>query len=234
MRFDHFANSYDAHAIPQRAFAGRVAAFLKPARDQAILEFGAGTGALTAHLIAAGATVLATDASPRMVSLGQAVVPAAQWRRLDAFAPGLPPSSLQVSSGLLQWAPDPLAVLKRWKEALARDGRMVHAMPCDPCLQEWRELVPESPVHWRDAEGWAGLFHEAGLRVVRHERWVLPLTQPSALAMLRALHRSGVTGKPRVAAGRLRRAIRDYDAIYSSPGGGVVSTWAWLAIEVTA
>ena len=232
MRFDHCAHSYDAYAGPQRAFARRVADFLNLVAGQRVLEFGAGTGALTAQMISAGAGVLATDASPHMVTVGQAAVPEAQWSLLDAFGHSLPQSRLQVSSGLLQWAPEPLAVLIRWKEALLSGGRMVHAMPCDPCLTEWRQLVPESPVLWRDERGWIELFNAAGLKVAKTELWVMPTLQPSALEMLRALHRSGVTGGPRLSAGHLRRALKQYDALYSNPAG-VRSTWAWLAVEAT-
>jgi malonyl-CoA O-methyltransferase len=231
MRFDAQAHLYDAHAAPQRAFAGRVAAFLDLVKGTEILEFGAGTGALSAHLVSAGAKVLATDASPRMVALGQTAVPGAVWFQLDAFGDHLPSSALQVSSGLLQWARDPLEVLRRWKTALRPGGHMVHAMPCDPCLQEWRQLVPDSPVIWRDRAGWLALFAQAGLRVRRDAHWVLELSHDSALDMLRALHRSGVTGQPRLSAGQLRRAIATYDAQHPAPRGGVLSTWAWMAVE---
>jgi SAM-dependent methyltransferase len=231
MRFDACAHSYDAHAAPQRAFAARVAGFLRVAPGEDIVELGAGTGALTRHLCCAGAGgIQATDASPAMVALGRTAVAAARWSVLDAFEMRVPEAGLQVSSGLLQWAGDPVRVLKRWKEAVRPGGRMVHAFPCEPCLVEWRAVVPDSPVLWRDEAGWCGVFAEAGLLVRRKRLWVEQSLFPSALAMLQAMHRSGVTGRTRLGPGRLRQAMRQYEAQHSGPNG-VVATWAWMAVE---
>ena len=234
MRFDACAQRYDAYAAPQRAFAARLARFLQIRPEETVVELGAGTGALTRFLcVAPGRKVLATDVSPAMVSLGQAAVPAAEWSLLDAFEHPVPSSRLQVSSGLLQWADQPIAVLRRWKTALSRGGRMVHAFPCEPCLSEWRALVPETPLRWRDEPAWCRVFAEAGLRVTRKELWIDRSFFPSTLDLVRSLHRSGVTGVPRLTAGRLRNAIRTYERRHRRPSG-VVATWAWLAVEAVA
>ena len=80
MRFDACADAYDAHARPQRDFAARVAEFAEVRPDDDLLEFGAGTGALTRHLTAIqGVHVCATDISPAMVALGKTAVPEADW-----------------------------------------------------------------------------------------------------------------------------------------------------------
>jgi SAM-dependent methyltransferase len=245
MQFDRCACSYDAHARPQRAFAARVAQFARVEPGQAVIEFGAGTGALTVYLCAAEALVHATDISEGMVSLGRDAVPAASWSKLDAFRDPLPkhpagfspfggrPPGLQISSGLLQWAEEPVSVLQRWKAYLAPGGRMVHAFPCEPCLMEWRRLVQESPLRWRDESGWCRAFSDAGLYLTRKAIWVDQTIFPSTLEMVRALHRSGVTGKPRLRAGRLRGALKAYEAEHRRTYG-VVATWAWLAIEAVA
>jgi SAM-dependent methyltransferase len=231
MRFDRCAPTYDAYAVPQRAFAARVAEFVQPGSETAIIELGAGTGALTRHLcIGKTATVRATDASRAMVELGRQNVPEAQWSRLDAFVEPVPPSRLQVSSGLLQWAEEPARVLRKWKAALQPSGRMVHAFPCEPCLREWRRLVPEGPVQWRDEAGWVLVFESAGLRVSRKSLWGDTILFASALDMIRAMHRSGVTGRPQLGPGRLRQAMRTYEAEHRTPGG-IAATWAWLAVE---
>ncbi len=231
MRFERCAHTYDEHAAPQRAFAARVMEFIGNRPGEDTLELGAGTGALTAHLCRqAGTRVQASDASPAMVRLGRAAVPAAEWSELDAFRAPPPTARLQVSSGLLQWAQDPVEVLQRWAAALAPGGRMVHAMACEPCLCEWRALVPESPIAWRDEAAWRTIFHQAGLRVTRSQLWIEQPHFPSALDLVRAWHASGVTGRVHHGPGRLRRAMREYDAQHQS-AEGVVSTWAWLAIE---
>jgi len=231
MRFDACAHAYDAYAAPQRAFAARVAAFIAARDSEDVLEFGAGTGALTIHICrAVRQPPRATDGSPRMVTLGRQAVPAAVWGELDAFRGAVPEATLQISSGLLQWADDPLSVLRQWRDGLTPAGRMVHAFPCEPCLKEWRALAPEGPVHWRDAEEWHRIFVAAGLQVKRSEGWVEEMRFASALDMIRAMHRSGTTGRARMGPGRLRQAMRDYALKHSVPDG-VVSTWAWLAFE---
>ena len=247
MRFDVCAHTYDEHAGPQRFFAERVAQFIGAKSTESILELGAGTGALTQHLGGApntvsassvraeavlGAPILATDASPTMVARGRLATPQAQWSVLDAFNQPLPPAMLQVSSGLLHWADDPAATLARWKTFLASDGRMVHAMPCEPCLKEWRALVPESPVPWRSEGQWLKIFERAGLRVTRSQSWTHAAICTSALEMVRGFHRTGVTGRVRVGPARLRRALREYDARHRV-AGGVQATWAWLAVEAS-
>jgi SAM-dependent methyltransferase len=231
VRFDLCAHTYDAHAGPQRAFSARVSEFIQHRAGERVVELGAGTGALTRHLCQDRCvSVLATDASAAMVRLGRRAVPTVQWDLLDAFAESIPGSELQISSGLLQWAADPVNVLRRWREALRSRGRMVHAFPCDPCLQEWRALVPASPIHWRSAVEWLEIFGQAGLKTTRRQVWVERVTFPSALDLVRAWHASGVTGEARLGTGELRRAIRKYDNLHTN-AEGVYSTWAWVAIE---
>jgi trans-aconitate methyltransferase len=231
MRFDERARTYDANSLPQRSFAARVSEFLDCSPGDRVLELGAGTGALTAWLCSRpGLQVLATDASQAMVALGKAAVPKAEWHVLDAFREKLPRAKLQVSSGLLQWAEDPVQVLRSWQQALEPGARMVHAFPCKPCLQEWREVLKDSPVRWRDEDDWLDIFSTAGLRVARKSLWMDRWVFGSALDMVRSMHRSGVTGQVRVGPGSLRSAMRVYDTRYRTVDG-VTATWAWLAVE---
>ena len=76
MRFDERADSYEAHAAPQKRFAEALAAFAPFRRGARVSELGAGTGFLTAALLAQGVNVDATDASPAMVELGRQGLPA--------------------------------------------------------------------------------------------------------------------------------------------------------------
>jgi SAM-dependent methyltransferase len=249
MRFDDCAQTYDEHAGPQRFFARRVATFVNPTPAESVLELGAGTGALTRELIqlrdanagpedepaglGAGGPVLATDASSTMVEQGRTAVPRAHWAVLDAFNDPLPPALLQVSSGLLHWAENPESTLARWKSFLAPGGRMVHGIPCEPCLAEWRAIVPESPVHWHSEEEWLRILKRAGLHVTRAQRWTHSARCASALEMVRGFHRTGVTGRVRIGMVRLRQAMHKYEARHRSDGG-ILATWSWLAVEAVA
>lgn len=107
---------------------------------------------------------------------------------------------------------------------------MVHALPCEPCLTEWRALMPENPVQWRSQEDWVRLFERAELKVSRWQSWTYPAHFESAMAMVRSFHLSGVTGRVQVGASRLRQAMRQYDAKHHN-SRGVTATWCWLAIE---
>jgi hypothetical protein len=107
---------------------------------------------------------------------------------------------------------------------------MVHAFACEPCLADWRRLVPENPVLWRDEPTWRGVFVEAGFQVLRTQVWEETVEFPTALELLRAMHRSGVTGNARLGPGKLRQAMRQYEEKHRS-GNGIVATWVWLAVE---
>lgn len=228
MRFDVCAHTYDEHAGPQRFFAERVAQFIGAGPHDLIVELGAGTGTLTRLL--RSKMIFATDASPKMVEAGRQAVPNAHWQVSDAFDERIPLAEVQVSSGLLHWSEDPVSILGRWKNRIHPKGRMVHAIPCEPCLVEWRVLVPESPVPWRSEAEWLKIFERAGLRVTRSQSWTHTEVCSSALEMVRGFHRTGVTGRVRVGPSRLRRALRAYDAKHRV-AGGVKATWAWLAVE---
>ena len=106
MRFEERAESYGAHAAPQKRFAEALAAFAPFRRGVRVTELGAGTGFLTSALLAQGVNVDATDASPAMVELGRQAVPAANWSVHNAFGP-IEKAGALASTGLLHWEADP-------------------------------------------------------------------------------------------------------------------------------
>ena len=93
--------------------------------------------------------VEATDASPAMLELGQAAAPTAVCKLREGFGPQ-PKAKAIASSGLLHWSADPGLVLKHWRDALPKSGRLLLGVPCDPCLCELRDLTGEGPIRWRD------------------------------------------------------------------------------------
>lgn len=233
MRFDVCADSYDEYARAQQVFARRVARFAQVTAPAAILELGAGTGALTEALCQfQDVTLVAADISAAMMEVGRQRAPGASWIFIDAFREPIPGADLQISSGLLQWAEDPVSVLEKWRKGVRGGGRMIHAFPCEPCLHEWRKLIPESPLRWRTQEEWLEVFRGAALQVKRKEVWTEVCHFDSAITMLRSLHRSGVTGAPQVSTGRLRRALREYENLYRT-ANGVFASWTWMAVEAT-
>jgi SAM-dependent methyltransferase len=232
MRFNECARSYDEHAAPQRRFAEALAAFAPFHRGAKVTELGAGTGFLTAALLAQGVRVEATDGSPEMVAVGKENVPTADWKVHDAFTE-IPSTSAIASSGLLHWAADPGVVLRHWHNALPKGGRLLLGVPCDPCLFELRDLMGEGPLRWRDEAQWLQLLSRARFDVKAHGVLELEQTYGSALDLFRTLHGSGVTGAPRMSPGTLRELIRDYDRLHPK-GDGVIATWAWLLVDAVA
>ena len=95
-------------------------------------------------------TAAALDGAPAAPS--QAAAPTAVWKQREAFGPQ-PKAKAIASSGLLHWAADPVLVLKQWREALPKSGRLLLGVPCDPCLNELRDLTGEGPIRWRDEAG---------------------------------------------------------------------------------
>ena len=89
-----------------------ILALLAPARGGLVLELGCGSGALTRHLLAAGLHVVATDASPDMLSLARdALGASADLRQLALPGDPLPAADAVVSTGhVLSYLPDAAAI----------------------------------------------------------------------------------------------------------------------------
>lgn len=87
-----------------------------------VLEIGCGSGLLTKHLVAAGHRVIATDASPAMLSLAAEAVPGAQLRRITLPDDSLPAADAVVGVGhALSYLPDADAV---WRAVTALAGAL--------------------------------------------------------------------------------------------------------------
>jgi SAM-dependent methyltransferase len=114
-----------AHFVP--ALGGPVLDLLAPSATEHILDLGCGDGVLTEKIIAAGATVVAVDAAPDMVS-------AARARGIDArilSGQNLPfdgAFDAVFSNAALHWMRPPEAVLAGVRRALKPGGRFVGEM----------------------------------------------------------------------------------------------------------
>jgi SAM-dependent methyltransferase len=114
-----------AHFVP--ALGAPVLELLAPSAAEHILDLGCGDGVLTEKIVAAGARVVAVDASPDMVA-------AARARGIDARV--LPGQNLPFdgefdavfSNAALHWMRPPEAVLAGVRRALKPGGRFVGEM----------------------------------------------------------------------------------------------------------
>jgi hypothetical protein len=168
-----------------------------------------------------------------MIDEGRQHLPGVDWRTGNAF--GLPAACCDrlYSSSLLQWATDTDAVARNWSSALKLDGRMLHGIFVAPTLPELAEIDRSvSPVYWRTTEEWLRAFAEAGLEILRWEQTSRVQKHPSAHALLRELHDTGVTReRALLGPGRLMRLMKNYESLYGLPEGGVRSTWSLLRVE---
>lgn len=120
-------------------------------RDGQVVEIGWGSGLLTRFLTDAGHRVLATDASPAMLTLARQTAPAAETRRLTLPDDPVPEADAVVGVGhALNYLPDRHSI-ERALAALARAVRPGGLLAIDLCDLEWARLRADAR-----AQGWAG------------------------------------------------------------------------------
>lgn len=238
LAFDRKASSYHQNSQVQQDSADWVAAWLPTDLFNArCLEFGAGSGNLTKSLTPLFVHVEASDIAPHMVAEGSRRIGAAQWTVRDAWAPETPPTpewDMITSASMLQWAPDPVAVLRRWTHLLRPSGHILCGIYIRPSLPELGSLLPENrQFRWRESSEWVAAFAAAGLRVVRHEAVTRRYVYASPQAMMRRLHDTGVTLSPNpLSVSTMKTLIKQYSQRYAVPGG-VTATWTTLRIEAS-
>lgn len=227
--FGRAAGSYDGSARVQGAMADWLAEWLPAERAGAALEVGAGTGLFTARALPWVDEYVASDASAGMVACGRACVPGATWRELAAedVGAGGGERAWILSSSMLQWTTDPVAVLGGWRSALAPGGRVLAGFFVAETLPELRSLFAggREPLAWRTPWAWREIFAAAGLRIVRDDvaRRGFDYTSPQAL--LRALHDTGAAPHRLVPPGRLLGWLRERGE------GPVTATWTFFRVE---
>ena len=128
---DSMPAAYDEWLAPTvfRPFAVDLARRIIANRPSRVLELAAGTGVLTAELLAAGGIgeLTATDLNEAMVTFGQGRVPGATWRQADAMA--LPFEDGQFDTVACQFGamflPDKPAGFAEARRVLAPGGELV-------------------------------------------------------------------------------------------------------------
>lgn len=237
--FDRKASSYHENAHVQQDSAHWLAEWLPPVGNitERCLEFGAGTGNLTCHLLDRFELVEATDISPQMVEQGRLRLTAARWCVRDAWAapsPAVATWDYIVSSSMLQWAPEPTAALTQWAHQLKGGGKMLCGIYISPSLAELGALLPTThQFPWRTEAEWLQVFAAVGLRITRAESITRRYPYLNSRALMRRLHDTGVAiSSSPLPASVIKRLLRDYDRQYAC-STGVVATWSTLRIEAT-
>ena len=229
--FEKAARTYWEHATVQAALGQWLSDWLPRRHEGRALEIGAGPGLFTRLLVPWTGYLRATDVSPAMCEAGRRRVPAAEWRRMAAELPDKGPWDFVFSCGMLQWVRDPEEVFAAWKAELAPGGRIVAALFASESLPELREVMgEEGPVRWRTPEAWRASAEAAGLRVLRDAAERRVIRFPSAMDLMRNLHRVGAAPERRWSSARMRRFLRDYQARHGTDQG-VRVTWTFYRIE---
>jgi SAM-dependent methyltransferase len=140
------------------ACAPGILALLEPVRQREglVLELGCGSGLLTRHLLDAGHSVVATDASPAMVDLAREYAAGAEdVRRLALPDDPLPAADAIVSVGhVVSYLPDRAAV-ERALLAIAAAVRPGGLFAVDLCDLEWGTARQGASDYCRVEDDWA-------------------------------------------------------------------------------
>jgi malonyl-CoA O-methyltransferase len=230
--FDRRAPDYHRRAKVQSRTASWLAQWLPPRAEGTALELGAGTGLFTRHLVGVCDRLVATDASPRMVEAGIAECPEQSWTVAEACQPPAGDTYHWIfTCSLAQWLPDPALAFQRWRDVSAPQARMIAGWFIAGTMIDWLALCPSAaPFRWREASEWIALLGDSGWEVQRSEVKTFLVQHASAAAMLRELHDVGAVVPRRFGTGRLRSALRAWDAKYRGTEG-LSTPFVFLRVE---
>ena len=184
--FDAKAAGWPAKYGPAGPLAGRLARFARAVTDRvdtggAVLDLGCGSGELARCLAARGYRVTGCDIAPRMLSRAAAsdYAHAVTWVKLAAGWRALPfePGSVDavVAASVLEYVPDPLAVLRECARVLRPGGILLCSVPDVTHPVRWLEwplvLAARTPPRLLARGTWPRLdWYLAYLRSSRQRR----------------------------------------------------------------
>ncbi|MGB0745178.1 MAG: methyltransferase domain-containing protein [Opitutales bacterium] len=233
--FNLKAHCYEEHARVQSDAADWLANWLPEGRKNLrCLEFGAGTGLLTQHLLQTFDHVEASDLWHEMIEICGNKFPQIKHSRRDAWEPQKDTAAWDsiVSSSLLQWAPNPVACLMNWRDMLKQDGRILVGFFIHPSLPEMlKTLSGKSPLQWRTEKEWSSFFKEAGLCIVRMDRDTRRYQYENALKFWKSLHGTGATVSRGMHPSEMMRLLKNYESQFGDESG-VFATWTFCRAEL--
>jgi SAM-dependent methyltransferase len=188
MLFDGKAARWPDKYTPEGRLAGRLAQLSDAVKDRVgdggeLLDLGCGSGELARHLAATGYRVTGCDIAPEMLRHAQAADQAhavlwillePRWHTLP-FAPGGLDAVVAVS--VLEYVPDPSAVLRQCARVLRPGGTLLFTVPDMAHPVRWLEwplgLVARTPFARAAQLAWPRLgSYVTYLRISRQRRRV--------------------------------------------------------------
>jgi malonyl-CoA O-methyltransferase len=236
--FGKKAGSYEKHAFVQAHAAKWLAQWMPSQQhDLHCLEFGAGTGLLTRHLIGLYEHLESSDIEPAMVKVCQENYPSASHSVRDAWVEqtaDIGQWDLIVASSVLQWAREPVHVMANWRNLLTRNGRIIAGFYIQPTLPEMLAVTGgATPLIWKDADGWLEVFKDAHLELVRMQSDTRRYHYPSALEFWKSIHGTGAAVSRKISPSQMMRFFRDYELQFRD-AKGVYATWTFCRVELKA
>lgn len=235
MQFNHFANIYNNNAFIQKDLINWGLPFINtiPLTNTTIIEFGAGTGLLTQHLLNLNPSkILASDISLNMITEGKKNAPHAHWKLMNAWNPISQTFDHIFSSSLLQWCPNPKQSIQNWSHSIPKGGTIHALFFIDQTLHEFRQFIPlNNTIQWKTAQSWTSLFKNAGLHILLSRESKKTYEFPSSLHLLKTLKHTGTSLKNHLCGGHLKQILKTYDKQFHSPNG-ILSTWQFCQLIV--
>lgn len=234
--FGQKVNSYEQHAFVQSDAAAWLSEWISSLKCNSCLELGAGTGLLTQYLKDNFEYLECTDIEPSMVEFCRNKFPNIIHRVRDAWAlqPDAGKWDLVTTSSVLQWANDPVTVMRNWGQLLKPDGRIIAGLFVEPSLPEMFEVTGgKSPLIWRDVPTWKALFESAGLTVKRIEAKTIRFHYKSALALWKSIHGIGASVSRKIPPSQMMRFFRNYESKFQDKKG-IYATWTFCRVELAA
>lgn len=220
--FQRASASYEREAVAQRAVAKQVAALIRrfvPLPLTRVLEIGSGTGLLTREITALSApeTFYVNDLCglpPAGLSPDAVLIPG------DAEALDFPDRLDAVfSASAVQWFREPARFFERMAERLRPGGFLIFSTFSPENLREVKALTGVG-LDLPSADALRAMLTPF-FDVIHLEEALIELTFPDALAVLRHLRETGVTGVAQTAwqPGKIRRFCTEYPKRWTRADG---------------
>jgi malonyl-CoA O-methyltransferase len=229
--FNSQASLYDEYAVAQHISARNLASVLATYQEEVcgktIVEYGAGTGMVTEHLVRLfpDSKIIATDISPNMLASSYdkySSYPNITYELHDANISyqGSAIANVVVCAFTVQWLDDPVAAVSKWLLAMAKPALIFLTWPGEGSFPEWKRAADHAGLAFTGNSLPGTQFTDAvasncSAEIVYHSVDALPINYPSAIDFFRSIRNIGAGTELDAIEGRrnLLRLARVWDGL---------------------